>query len=663
MKIANKLAVSFAGVALMIGIVGYSSLGLTNLVRRLKTVELPMKRHLRQIETGMREAMHDADAFLITADAQYADSYNEQAAAIEQAHSDYLKLADRPHERENAKKLKILWDQAKAAGDEILELTKKLEQSENNLFEYVDKADDVIDFEIQEKFSPADSNLLEKEQALREVEVSIWEAIHAAEQYMGLTEDIERAGHKQKTFAELMEKQFRDVDEFWAKYTALAGSETEIEAKKEFERLWAKAMASGRDTIRLYDRARDKYGIFSEKIRRASEILKISSEDSDQEKIAGHNATAIRLRTQTIVATVIALFWGIFTCVVISRSICRPIEKLKKSAAEIGAGNLDTPIDVVTNDEIGQLADSLKNMAKNLKQIHTQLVQSEKLASIGQLAAGVAHEMNTPVGFVASNFETLESYIKKIRNLLAMYGEFIEQIEHLEKTELQSKIENIGQHRDDMKIDFILEDIQELFNDSKEGLDRVTTIVRNLRDFSRIDQPGSRDEYDLNKGIEATLTVARNAIKYDADVITDFSELPVIYCQSGQINQVFLNILVNAAQAIKEQKRNSGGTITIRTYAADNEVTCEISDDGPGIPPDKISRIFEPFFTTKPVGKGTGLGLSVSYDIITNKHNGKLFVDSTVGKGTKFTIKLPIGTKENSKKEKVNNGTKNSIIY
>jgi len=306
--------------------------------------------------------------------------------------------------------------------------------------------------------------------------------------------------------------------------------------------------------------------------------------------------------------------------------------------------------------------EELEQSHRELKEMQCQLVQNEKLASIGQLAAGVAHEMNTPVGFVASNFQTLENYVKKIRDLLITYDELIGQIETLGKTELRNKIEGIGQFRDDLQIDFILEDIRGLFDDSREGLERVTSIVQNLRDFSRIDQPGSRDEYNINKGIEATLVVVRNEIKYDADVRTEFSEVPPVFCHSGQINQVFLNVLLNAAQAIKSQERDGNGTITIRTYMSADKVVCEIADDGPGIPPDNLSRIFDPFFTTKPVGKGTGLGLSVSYDIVVNKHYGEFFVESTVGEGTKFTMKLPICTKENDEQEKMNDGKKNSII-
>ncbi len=279
-------------------------------------------------------------------------------------------------------------------------------------------------------------------------------------------------------------------------------------------------------------------------------------------------------------------------------------------------------------------------------------------------AAGVAHEMNTPVGFVAGNFQTLESHVKKILELLAMHDKLAEQVKTAENPQLQAVIDGIGQFREEMQIGFILEDIHRLFVDSKEGVSRTVEIIQSLRDFSRIDQPGSRDEYDLNEGIKSTLVMAKNEIKYDADVETDLAELPLIYCHCGQINQVLLNILVNAAQAIKSQEREDRGTIKIRTYASDDGVVCEISDDGPGIPPDKVSKIFDPFFTTKPPGKGTGLGLSVSYGIIVNKHNGKFLVDSKVGEGTKFTIKLPIGTKENDEDEEeiMGYGKENSVI-
>jgi signal transduction histidine kinase/CheY-like chemotaxis protein len=279
---------------------------------------------------------------------------------------------------------------------------------------------------------------------------------------------------------------------------------------------------------------------------------------------------------------------------------------------------------------------------RDLKEMQFQLVQSEKLASIGQLAAGVAHEMNTPVGFVACNFETLESYMKKIRSLLEAYNELVRRVQAETEGEPMEAVRLIQELRDKIKLDFILKDLDCLFEDSREGLERVTDIIRNLRDFARADRASDFTSHDINDGLKATLTVARNEIKYDADVVTELGDIPHVYCNPGQINQVFLNLLINAAQAIRSQQRQAKGSIRIRTYHEGTDVICEVQDDGPGIPAANLRKIFDPFFTTKPPGKGTGLGLSVSYDIIVNKHKGQILVESEENRGTKFTIRLPL---------------------
>ena len=290
--------------------------------------------------------------------------------------------------------------------------------------------------------------------------------------------------------------------------------------------------------------------------------------------------------------------------------------------------------------------DELEAAHRELGETQYQLVQSEKLACIGQIAAGVAHEISNPVGFVMTNFQALHTYVDQFRTLFAAYDELVAGAATLEKGELVARAAAISQMRQEMEIDFVLEDVKELLADSKEGLDRVTRIIRDLKDFSRSGQAEDYGEHNLNEGIETSLAVAGNEIKYDAEVSTDFSEIPLVWCNSGQIKQVILNIVVNAAQAIRSQERGGKGAITIRTYAAGDEVVCEISDDGPGIEPDNLKRIFDPFYTTKPVGQGTGLGLSVSYDIIVNKHHGALFARSTPAKGTTFVIKIPINVNQ-----------------
>jgi signal transduction histidine kinase/CheY-like chemotaxis protein len=299
----------------------------------------------------------------------------------------------------------------------------------------------------------------------------------------------------------------------------------------------------------------------------------------------------------------------------------------------------------ITDRKIAEFFNERKRMEaanQELKAMQSQLFQSEKLASIGQLAAGVAHEMNTPVGFVACNFETLESYLKKILTLLDVHDQLAQKVESGDKTERLETFAKIKELKQQMHFDFILKDLKGLFDDSREGLERVTEIIQSLRDFSRVDQTHDFARYNINEGLTATLTVARNEIKYSAEVKTEFADIPDVFCNPGQINQVFLNVLVNAAQAIESQERREPGLITIRTYHNATDVVCEIEDDGPGIPPESLRKVFDPFFTTKPSGKGTGLGLSVSYDIIVNKHKGQILVESATGHGTLFTIRLPI---------------------
>lgn len=382
----------------------------------------------------------------------------------------------------------------------------------------------------------------------------------------------------------------------------------------------------------------------------------------------------------TIIALVLALGSGF----IISRSIYIPLQKLKAAAVETGKGNLDAKIEIKSTDEIGRVAASFDKMIDDLKKTTTSIdnlsreitdrkraeekaklaceglekanielkemqserVQNAKLASIGQLAAGIAHELNTPIGFVSSNFETLQSYVFRMKGLLQMYDDLIGDIEVSEKSELLEKSCIIDKSRNSKQIDFILEDIAVLFNDSREGLKRITNIVQTLRDFSRVDHLGNLDTYNINDGIKTTLVVARNEVKYDIDVKTELSEVPPIICNAGQINQVLLNLIINSAQAIKSQKRIQKGIIEIKTYTTHNDLVCEISDNGSGIESDDLPHIFDPFFTTKPAGQGTGLGLSISYDIVVSKHKGHLFVDSSVGKGTKFTMKLPLCKKK-----------------
>jgi two-component system NtrC family sensor kinase len=261
-----------------------------------------------------------------------------------------------------------------------------------------------------------------------------------------------------------------------------------------------------------------------------------------------------------------------------------------------------------------ELAGKIREVADTQR----QLLQSEKLASVGQLAAGVAHEINNPVGFVNSNLGTLKTYSA---TLLALCD--------------ASRAGQAGEADfAAADYDYLKKDLDALISESQEGLGRVRKIVADLKDFSRVDQ-AEWQEADLNAGIESTLNVVWHELKYKAQVVRDYGEVPPVHCIPAQINQVVMNLLVNAAQSIE-----GNGTITVRSGCDEALAWIEIEDSGRGMSPEVQARIFEPFFTTKPVGKGTGLGLSLAYDIV-RKHGGRITVRSEPGHGSCFRIELP----------------------
>jgi len=265
------------------------------------------------------------------------------------------------------------------------------------------------------------------------------------------------------------------------------------------------------------------------------------------------------------------------------------------------------------------------------KQLEGQLVQTEKLASIGQLAAGVAHEINNPIGYIFSNFSTLETYLGHLFEMLCAY-EAAEP--HVSAPEAAQALASLRQR---IQLGFLKDDVPDLMRESREGIGRVRQIVQDLKDFSRIDAGQEWLWADLHKGIDSTLNIVTSEVRYKADVVKEYSDLPQIRCLPSQINQVVMNLVVNAAQAMGSRR----GCITLRTGREGANVWFEVADDGSGIAPENLSRIFDPFFTTKPVGQGTGLGLSLSYGIV-QKHGGRIEVSSTLGRGTCFRVTLPV---------------------
>jgi two-component system, NtrC family, sensor kinase len=292
-------------------------------------------------------------------------------------------------------------------------------------------------------------------------------------------------------------------------------------------------------------------------------------------------------------------------------------------------------------------ASKIKQAEQERKLIEAQLRQSDKMASIGQLAAGVAHEINNPTGFVSSNLNTLSDYVQKYNSLIHEYHNLINQLETNSGNDRCKELAmNLKVQEEGMDIGFVMDDITSLIQESLEGTERIKKIVQDLKDFAH---PGEdKPRYaDINRCIDSTLNIVWNEIKYKAQVKKEYGDLPEILCFPQQLNQVFANILVNAAQAITEQ-----GEIRIMTSLIKESVEIKISDTGCGIAEKNMVKIFEPFFTTKDVGKGTGLGLNVAYNII-KKHNGKITVTSKKGYGTTFTVLVPV----NNTDEKLNPST------
>src|SRR6266850_963676 len=269
----------------------------------------------------------------------------------------------------------------------------------------------------------------------------------------------------------------------------------------------------------------------------------------------------------------------------------------------------------------------LANKKSELERLQAQLVHSEKMASLGQLAAGIAHELNNPAGFIHGNMDILGGYLGHLQNLLGAYDKV---------TLTADDTQIVNSLKTEIGYDKLIGDLDSIIADCREGSERICDVVKNLRLFSRLDEAEIK-EIDIHSGIDSTVRLlSRYFSSGRISVCRNYADLPLINCYAGQLNQVWMNLLVNAAQAVSNR-----GEVRISTRLDDDSVIVAISDNGSGIPEDQLSRIFDPFFTTKPVGEGTGLGLSISYGII-ERHRGTINVESRIGEGTTFTVRIPI---------------------
>jgi two-component system, NtrC family, sensor kinase len=324
-----------------------------------------------------------------------------------------------------------------------------------------------------------------------------------------------------------------------------------------------------------------------------------------------------------------------------SRAIAQPLESVTNVAQQVAReSNFNLQVPVTTEDEIGVLAASFNELiqrvsdyTQELKETQSQLIQTEKMSSLGQMVAGIAHEINNPVNFIGGNIDHANRYIQDLADLVTLYQAYYPN----PPDEIKDCIE-------DIELDFLSKDLPKTLASMKMGADRIREIVVSMRNFSRLDD-GYMKPADIHEGIDSTLIILNHRLKQGIEVIKEYANLPPVECYGAQLNQVFMNVLGNAIDALEEVKkadRAFSPTIWICTeVTADNAITVKIRDNGPGITAATAQQIFDPFFTTKSIGKGTGLGLAISYQIVA-KHQGKIEMNSQIGDGTEFVITLPI---------------------
>ncbi len=418
-----------------------------------------------------------------------------------------------------------------------------------------------------------------------------------------------------------------------------------LSALQRLENLWAPARkdlltlaasATVADTA-LLERSLEHTVRRDDAILDASENLIVTLQRTSNERIG-------QLQTIQVVALALSLMVFAAMAIRLAVSLRRRDSVIRRNTEEI----------LQQRNQLATEKERVEHLLDDLKNTQSQLIQSEKMASLGQMVAGIAHEVNTPLGFVMNNISIVERNHGILAAALADYRSLDKMLRTGALESLESMLESIAEQMERIEEFELVARTQSTLAESTIGLERIQELITNLKNFSRLDEADVKS-VNINDNIDSALMIAANIVKYKADVMKDYAPNLVAECYPAQLNQVFLNLITNAAQAIKER-----GVIAIKTFTDQSDAVIKISDTGSGIAPENLKKIFEPFFTTKPVGQGTGLGLSIVYKII-ERHNGNIDVESVVGSGTTFTIRIPL--RQPRKDKSLISGNGSTAIY
>lgn len=670
MKIKQKLTLGFGIIALLVGAVGSSSILLSTQIGGLRTVELPMVQGLKEVEESIWEMVYAANAFRLTGEGRYETLYHEQIGDMTTflskyeamvaashghkgvAHPDDVKAKNDVAIREHAAiaKFNTVWTAAQSAGTEMIALTKRQKECEKRFFEAVDAADDVLDFAIQEKWSSEDPNLLAKEQAVREVEVSVWEAIHAAHQYVSLsgnTTDFANrfgGGRKRVKFDELMEKQFDDVEEFWSTYKGLATTFWEQQAIEKFNGYWRGAVGSGREVVRLFDAAREQFDVLCRAVKQADELVDTELQGAIEGRIAMEDRRARLVRDVTITASAFAFFAAIGAGLLLSRSICRPIARLRDAAVAAGNGDLDTKVDVVSSDEIGVLARTFNQMTAELKRSIDQLdaVNQELEAGNQQLQFEIGKRKQTEEELKVSNRQLaisndhLNLVVQQLEDANRELKDFVYIASHDLREPLR-KVSSFGQLlKDSLKSRIDGDDLENL-TFMIDGAHRMTKMIDGLLTYSRLNRGETAfKRVDLNEIVEQLRQLELAELLGETGGTIEVPEpLPRVQGDAVQMRQLLQNLVANG---LKYRRTEVSPRIVIRCgQPSDGRLRIEVEDNGLGIEGKYHQDIFAMFrrLHSREDYGGVGIGLAVCKKIA-ERHGGQIGVESTPGEGSTF---------------------------